>query len=108
MEPIWVWVTIAGLTLATIVTRAGFLLAGDRVRLPARVERALRYAPACALVAIVVPELVYTHGTLDLALSNFRLIAATAAAAFFLMRRDLLWTIVFGMAVFTALRLALG
>ncbi|WP_375509273.1 porin, partial [uncultured Caballeronia sp.] len=43
--------------LATVATRAGFLLVSPRIGLPARVERALRYAPACALAAIIAPEI---------------------------------------------------
>lgn len=105
MESLWVWVTIAGLTLATLLTRAGFLVLGERVSLPTWLERALRYAPACALVAIVVPELVYTHGRFDLSLENYRLIAAVVATMVFIHVRNLLWTIVLGMTVFTALRL---
>lgn len=108
MEAIWVWVTIVGLTAATFITRSGFLLLGDRVNLPARVERALRYAPACALVAIVLPELVYSKGQLQLGFENFRLLAALAAGAFFYFKRDLLLTIIFGMVVFTGLRLGFG
>lgn len=105
MEAVWVWVTIAGLTLATVITRAGFLLLGDRVSLPTRLERALRYAPACALAAIVVPELMYSKGSLQIGFDNYRLVAAGLATIFFVYVRDLLWTIVFGMGVFTLLRL---
>ena len=44
-----VWLTIALLTIATVVTRSSFFLIGDRLRLPAKVQHALRYAPAAAL-----------------------------------------------------------
>lgn len=108
MEPIWVWVTIMGLTAATVVTRAGFLLLGDRVSLPTWLERALRYAPACALAAIVVPELVHAKGVLQISFANHRLIAACVATVFFAYTRNLLWTIVVGMGAFTALRLLAG
>ncbi len=108
MSAVWIWVAIAGLTLATIVTRAGFLLLGDRISLPTWLERALRYAPACALAAIVVPELVYAKGVLDLSIDNFRLIAAVVAGAYFAYARNLLGTIILGMVVYTALRLLAG
>jgi branched-subunit amino acid transport protein len=35
-------------------------------------------------------------------------LAATAAGMFFVITRNMLWTIVFGMGVFTLLRLLLG
>ena len=100
-----IWLAIVGLTAATFITRAGFLLLGDRVSLPGWLERALRYAPACALAAIVVPELVYAQGRLFLSFENFRLLAAVAAAAYFVFTRQLLGTILAGMAVYTVLRL---
>jgi len=108
MADFWVWVTLAMLTLATLMTRSALLLFGENVQLPSTVERALRYAPACALAAIVVPDLVFSKGQLDLSLDNYRLLAATAAGIFFVMTRNMLWTIVFGMGVFTLLRLLLG
>ncbi|HEU4623103.1 MAG TPA: AzlD domain-containing protein [Burkholderiaceae bacterium] len=104
MSDMWIWITIAGLTAATLITRAGFLVLGERLRLPPRVERALRYAPACALAAIVVPDVVFVSGTPLWSFENYRLIAAVAATIFFIRTRNMLWTIVFGMAVFTLLR----
>ena len=108
MTDFWVWVTLGLLTLATLITRASLLLFGERVQLPTAVEKALRYAPACALAAIVVPDLVFSKGQLNLSLDNYRLLAATVAGVFFVMTRNMLWTIVFGMGVFTLLRLLLG
>jgi len=103
----WVWLAILGVAGATVLTRATLLLAGDRLRLPALVDRALAYAPACALAAIIVPDLVLSRGALLLAPDNYRLVAALAAAVAFLLSRSLLATIAAGMAVFTALRLLL-
>ena len=66
----------------------------------------LRYAPACALAAIIAPDLVLGpdgHAVLDL--SNLKLISGVVATLYYLLRRNMLETIVFGMAFFTALRL---
>ena len=58
-----VWLAILGMGLVTAITRALFLIGGERMILPERVQRALRYAPAAALAAVVVPDLVETpHG----------------------------------------------
>jgi branched-subunit amino acid transport protein len=52
-----IWMVIFLLFLATFIARSSFWLAGNRIQLPKRVQEALRYAPACALAAIIVPDL---------------------------------------------------
>jgi branched-subunit amino acid transport protein len=100
-----VWFAIAGMALITGLTRALFLIGGERMILPERVQRALRYAPAAALVAVVVPDLLSTPDGLSVAFSNHALYASLCGLAWFLWRRSMLGTIVVGMIVFTALRL---
>ncbi|HEY5801300.1 MAG TPA: AzlD domain-containing protein [Burkholderiaceae bacterium] len=41
----------------------------------------------------------------ELALTNYKLIAGLAALLFYMIKRDMLLTILFGMAIFTVLRL---
>ena len=108
-----IWVTLFGLALVTLVTRAGFLLLPRSLQLPPAAQRALRYAPACALVAIVAPDLLLTHGgpqpgMLDLSVHNLRLVAAAGAAAVFAWSKNMLLTIAAGMLLYTALRLSGG
>lgn len=107
MSAIDVWITIGLLTVATIVTRSSFFLLGDRVKLPAKVQHALRYAPAAALAAIVAPDLVLSGGALNISLMNPKLLAAVGATGFFLATRHMLGTITVGMGLYTILRLAL-
>ncbi|MFZ6719801.1 AzlD domain-containing protein [Undibacterium sp. Ji49W] len=102
-----VWLVIVLLTLATFIARSGFWLVGHHISLPKRVQEALRYAPGCALAAIIVPDLLLTNGQVEIGLSNPRLLAGLLATAFFLVRRNMLQTIFFGMAVFTYIRLGL-
>lgn len=101
------WLTIALLTVATILTRSSFFFLGHAVKLPPKVQHALRYAPAAALAAIVAPDLAMVDGALQLSWMNPKLIAGIGATAFFLATRHLLGTIVVGMAVFTLLRVIL-
>lgn len=102
-----IWLTIALLTFATVVTRSSFFLLAS-ARLPARVQQALRYAPPAALAAIVAPDLLLNGGgSAGIAWANPRLLAGIGAAVFFLATRHLLGTIVAGMALFTAFRLFL-
>ena len=65
----------------------------------------LRYAPACALAAIIAPDLLLDGGgALHLGPSNPKLLAGQAAVLFYLARRHMLQMIVFGMLVLTVLR----
>lgn len=105
MSALEVWLTIAGLTAITLVTRNFFIAFADTLRLPTRAQHALRYAPACALTALVVPEVLIRNGALALELGNDRLIAAAIAAAVMLATRSMLATMAAGLAAFVALQL---
>jgi len=95
---------ICGLVLATFLTRVGMLLVGERFKPSPRVESALRFAPICALSALIAPEILVHQGTVDISLANPRFIAAVAATAFFLWKRSMVGCIVVGMLVLTAVR----
>ncbi|MYN16232.1 AzlD domain-containing protein [Rugamonas sp. FT107W] len=100
-----IWLVIGVLALATAATRSSFWLIGQHITIPKRVQEMLRYAPACALAAIVAPDLVLADGHALLDLSNLKLVSGIVATIFYLLRRNMLQTIVFGMAFYTALRL---
>lgn len=104
MSTLEVWLLIAGLTVVTLFTRTVFVMLGSRVVLPNRLQRALRYAPGAALIAIIMPDLATWQGHLVLGVENHRLVAGLIAIAFFALTRRMLATIVLGMAVYTALR----
>ena len=90
----------------TLMTRGFFfLLAGSRM--PDWLQHALGYVPAVALAAIIAPDLLISGGAVSVSLSNIKLMAGVAATLFFLRVRNVLYTLVFGMAVFTLLRLML-
>ena len=99
-----IWLAIFGMTFVTAVTRALFLIGGERTVLPARVQKMLRYAPAAALAAVVLPDVLATPDGLSFAPSNHEFYAALAGLAWFLWRRSMVGTIVVGMIVFTLLR----
>ncbi|UMR31324.1 AzlD domain-containing protein [Massilia sp. MB5] len=100
-----IWATIGVLVLATAATRSSFWLVGHHITIPRRVHDMLRYAPACALAAIIAPDLLLNEGQLQLEPGNIKLLAGIAAIVYYLLRRNMLETIVFGMAFFTGLRL---
>jgi branched-subunit amino acid transport protein len=104
MSAVSIWLTIVGMTLVTLATRSLMLAFGDRIPLPERVQHALRFAPACALAALIVPELLTAQGAWAISLGNARLVAGAAAIAVMLATRSMMATMGLGMAVFLALR----
>lgn len=102
-----VWVSIVLLTMSTLITRSGFFLFGHAVKLPPKLQHALGYAPAAAMAAIVMPDLMTSGGAVDINWTNPKLLAGIGGGIFFMATRHLLGTIVAGMTLFTVLRLAL-
>jgi branched-subunit amino acid transport protein len=100
-----IWLVILVLALATACTRSSFWLVGQHITIPKRVQEMLRYAPACALAAIVAPDLISLPTASRCWISNLKLVSGIVATIYYLLRRNMLETIVFGMAFFTALRL---
>jgi branched-subunit amino acid transport protein len=101
-----IWITIVALAFATAATRSSFWLIGHHITIPKKVQEMLRFAPACALAAIIAPDLVLGNtGQLQLGLDNYKLIAGLAATGYYLLRRNMLETIIFGMLFFTVLRI---
>lgn len=105
MSDLDIWLTIGLLAVATAFSRTTFIMLGSRVVIPPRIQEALRYAPACALAAITVPDLLLNNGHLQLGPDNFKLLAGIAAIAFYMVKRDMMLMILFGMLLFTGLRL---
>jgi branched-subunit amino acid transport protein len=105
MSELEIWITIVALAIATAITRSGFWLVGHHVNIPPRVHEMLRYAPSCALAAIVGPDLLLDPSSAQLTVLNPKLVAGVASIGWYLFRRNMLETIVFGMLLFTALRL---
>jgi branched-subunit amino acid transport protein len=95
---------IVGLTLGTVATRSSFFVLPARIQLPRSVERALRYAPACALAAIIAPGVLSRGGDVTVGWGNHQMWALVAAALVFAKTRNMLAMMAVGMGVFTALR----
>ena len=108
MSPTQAVLAIVGLALITLLTRAFFLLPERDLPLPAWLQQGLRYAPLAALMAIVAPEVVMSHGQLIGTWMDARLPAAAVAAGYFFWRREILGTIVSGTTVLLILKLGWG
>jgi branched-subunit amino acid transport protein len=98
-------VVVVGLALITVLARGFFLMSGKAWSLPHWAQRGLQYAPIAALAAVVVPEVVTVQGHLVSNWQDARLFAAAAGAAAYFWRKDVLVTIVVGMAVYLPLHI---
>ena len=99
---------IIGLSAVTVVARSFFFLSNQDWQLPRWAQRGLQYAPIAALSAVVVPEIVMSQGALITTWQDARLFAAVAGMVIYFAKRDVLLTIIGGMAVYLPLHLALG
>jgi branched-subunit amino acid transport protein len=102
------WLSMLLVGLGTYGTRLSFILLFGRRDIPAVVRRALRYVPPAVLTAIIFPELLLPAGEFDLSLSNERLIAGLIAALVAWRSKNVLLTIIAGMAVLVLLLAAGG
>ena len=104
----WTLAVIVGLALVTVLTRSFFFISSKSWHLPHWAQRGLQYAPIAALSAVVVPEIITVQGVLITTWQDARVFAAVVGAAVFFWRRNVLLTIVTGMAVYLPVPLGRG
>ena len=104
----WTLLVIVGLAAVSMLTRSFFFISSKPWHLPHWVQRGLQYAPIAALSAVVLPEIVMAQGHLLTTWQDARLFAAAVGAGYFFWRKDVLGTIISGMAVYLPLHLILG
>jgi branched-subunit amino acid transport protein len=102
------FVLIAGMAFVTIIVRYPVLALVGKIPLPDRVFRALRYVPPAVLTAIIVPSVVMPTGRADFSPTNSYLVAGVISVIIAWRTKNLLLTIVLGMALFLALRVLTG
>ena len=105
---IWTLAVIVGLAVVTVVARSFFFISDTAWQLPHWAQRGVQFAPIAALSAVVVPEVVMSHGVLITTWQDARLFAAAAGVAVYFAKRNVLLTIVLGMAVYLPMHLGLG
>jgi|HigsolmetaGSP11D_1036233.scaffolds.fasta_scaffold00851_12 Predicted membrane protein len=104
---LYVYGAIALLVVCSVLTRAGYMVFGDYLPLSEGTRRALRYAPAAALTAIIVPDLLPWRAG-EWPAFDTRLVAAAAGVLVFLRTRSAVLVILVGMAVLWTLRALFG
>jgi branched-subunit amino acid transport protein len=101
-------VTLVGLAVVTLVSRAFFVIPEREVPMPAWLLRGLKVAPLAALVAIIVPEVVLTDGALIRDWRDARWPAVLVATVWYAWRPGVLGPLLAGLAAFLPLRLVFG
>ena len=91
---------IFGMMVVTFGVRYPVLAIVGRVDLPEPVLRALKYVPVAVLTAIIAPAVLIQEDKIDLMPDNAYLIGAIVAIIVSWRTKNLLATIVIGMAVF--------
>ena len=105
-EGVWLWVTFALMGMTTVGTRGSFILLGEKGRLPPALQRALRYAPAAALSALVMPDLLLDGG--EFTPLNPKFAAGLVVLAVALRWRNPWLPFILGMGVLLIMRKGLG
>ncbi len=92
---------IAGMAVVTFSIRYVLFAIAGRFEFPKPIQKALQYVPPTVLTAIIVPSILYPSGeALQLNFQNAYLFGGTVAFGVGLWRKNLLITILAGMASF--------
>ncbi len=102
---LWIVIIVSG--LLTFAIRLSFIMLLDKIKISALMVQALRFVPLAVLAAIISPALFLPRGTLDISLSNARLIAGIVAILVAWRTKNVLLTIVVGMACLLLLQFML-
>lgn len=101
---ITLWLITLCVGAITFALRFSFVVWFGHKAIPPLLQRALRFVPASVFTAILIPELLYRGGALQLSLDNARLWAGAVAALVAWRTRSPLWTISVGMLTLVILQ----
>ena len=108
MNTVDLWITFFGLMLVSILSRGSILLVGSKFPIPRSIHEFLRYAPTAALIAIVLPDVLFVKDPatqlFELNLYSSQLFGAIGGVIGFLVTNSILATILLGMTFFTLAR----
>ena len=99
------WLILLCIGFLTYATRLSFILLFGKVEVAVILQRALRFVPIAVLSAIILPALLIHGNTLYLSLHNARLIAGVVATGVAWRTKNILLTIITGMAILWLLQL---
>jgi branched-subunit amino acid transport protein len=108
MSDTFIWTVIIGMAVANFLVRFVPMSVVSRVELPRPIMRWLSYVPIAVMGAIVAGEVLTPRGQYLAPWDNPYLLASVPTALVYWKTRSFLGAVVVGMAVFIALRWALG
>ena len=94
----WLWATIISIGLLTLSIRLSFIVFMGKMQVSPIAQQALRFVPIAVLSALISPALFFPSGSLDVSLSNSRLLAGSLAILVAWRTKNVLLTICSGMA----------
>jgi len=94
----WLWATIISIGLLTLSIRLSFIVFMGNMQVSPIAQQALRFVPIAVLSALISPALFFPSGSLDVSLSNTRLLAGILAILVAWRTKNVLLTIFSGMA----------
>lgn len=103
----WLWLTIIIIGLLTLSIRLSFIVFMSKMQIPLIAQQALRFVPIAVLSALISPALFFSGTSLNISLSNFRLIAGILAILVAWRTKNVLLTIFSGMACLLILQVFL-
>ncbi|GLX82009.1 AzlD domain-containing protein [Thalassotalea eurytherma] len=98
------WLLIFGMMAVTFSLRYVFFAFANKISLPEGVKRGLNYVPIAVLSAIIAPAVLMPKGELWLDINNPYIPAALVAILVSWWRRNMLLTVVAGLATFALAR----
>lgn len=102
------WLAMIGGGLVTFISRAVFLLSGERFHPGPRFRALLAYVPPAVLAALIAPEVLVRNGEFAFDPASPRLWAALLAGVVAYFTRSVLATISVGLAALWLLQAWLG
>lgn len=102
------WIVIGVLSVGTLLQRSLPFWTHGRMPVPPWLDRLLKHVPAAALTAIVVPGVLYTSHAGIYTFEPARTVAGLAALVVALKWRNMLATLVVGMAVLWVVQALIG
>jgi branched-subunit amino acid transport protein len=103
----WLWGTIIIIGLLTLGIRLSFMVFIGKMRVSPLAQQALRFVPVAVLSALIAPALFFSSSSLNVSLSNIRLIAGILAILVAWRTKNVLLTIFAGMACLLILQVFL-
>ncbi len=100
-----IWLVMFAGGLITFGMRFSLIYLFGKFEIPETMRRALHYVPPAVLSAIIFPELFYSNGNFNIALTNTRLLAGIIAIIVAWFSKNTLVTIIVGMIALILLQL---